>query len=155
MIILGIDPGYKRIGYGIIENHSNQFKLIKAGLLKIPAGDSAKTASSVSLEIKNLIDKFKPNLLALEKLYFSKNQKTALKVAEMRGVIALAATEKGLPIKEFTPNEIKSGIAGYGLADKKAVAKMVRLTLNEPSLRVLDDVSDALAAAIVASYQKF
>jgi len=155
MIILGIDPGYKRIGYGIIENHSNRFKLTKAGLLKIPAGDSAKTASSVSLEIKSLIEKFKPDLLALEKLYFSKNQKTALKVAEMRGVISLAATEKNLPIKEFTPNEIKSGIAGYGLADKKAVAKMVRLTLNKPYLNVLDDVSDALAAAIVASSQKF
>lgn len=155
MIILGIDPGYKRIGYGIIEKKSSHLKLLISGLLKIPAGDSANVAAAISLEIKSLVDKFKPNLLALEKLYFSKNQKTALKVAEMRGVISLAATEKNLPIKEFTPNEIKSGIAGYGLADKKAVAKMVRLTLNEPSLRVLDDESDALAAAIVASNQKF
>ena len=151
MIILGIDPGYKRIGYGIVQTNSSAFSLLDAGLLKVTASTGAEVALEVSLEIKNLIDKFSPSFLALEKLYFSKNQKTAIRVAEMRGIISLAATEKKLPIKELAPTEIKLGIAGYGSAGKKEVAKMVRLTLNKPNLKVIDDVSDALAAAIVAS----
>jgi len=85
------------------------------------------------------------------KLFFMKNQKTAMSVAEARGAIMLSAAESGLSVKEFSPNEVKAGITGYGLADKKAVLKMVRLILNQPSLNLIDDASDALAIAIVAS----
>ena len=145
-VILGIDPGSKKVGYGLIKKTGGDLKLVDANLLNHP-----KNLLEIKRQISFLIDKFKPQALAIEKLYFSKNQKTAFAVAEARGVIILAALEKNLAIWEFTPNEVKSAITGYGLADKKAVAKMVRLTLNEPDLKVIDDVSDALAIAITAT----
>lgn len=150
MIILGIDPGSKRIGYGAIKKSGSALKLIEAGLIKTP-----KNLTEIRLQINSLIKKFKPEILAVEKLYFAKNRKTGLEVAESRGVIVLSALENGLLLHEFTPNEIKAGVTGYGSADKKAVAKMVRLILGEPKLEVIDDVSDALAAAITASNKRF
>ena len=146
MIVLGIDPGSKRIGYGLIEKTGGKLKLIEADLLVHP-----KNLLEIKNQVSFLIEKFSPESLAVEKVFFSKNQKTALEVSEARGVIILSALEKNLPIREFTPNEVKSAVAGYGLANKKAVAKMVRLTLNEPTLKVIDDVSDALAIAITAT----
>ena len=146
MIVLGIDPGSKRIGYGLIEKTGGKLKLIEANLLVHP-----KNLLEIKNQVSFLIEKFSPESLAVEKVFFSKNQKTALEVSEARGVIILSALEKNLPIREFTPNEVKSAVAGYGLASKKAVAKMVRLTLNEPTLKVIDDVSDALAIAITAT----
>src|SRR3989344_316336 len=146
MIVLGIDPGSKRIGYGLIEKTGGKLKLIEADLLVHP-----KNLLEIKNQVSFLIEKFSPESLAVEKVFFSKNQKTALEVSEARGVIILSALEKNLPIREFTPNEVKSAVAGYGLASKKAVAKMVRLTLNEPTLKVIDDVSDALAIAITAT----
>ena len=89
-------------------------------------------------------------MLGIEKLFFAKNQKTAMAVAQARGAILLAAEEAGLTIKEYAPNEVKLGIAGYGFADKKAILKMVRLMLKKPDLAVIDDASDALALAIMA-----
>ena len=87
----------------------------------------------------------------MEKVYFSKNQKTAMSVAEARGVIILTGLEAGLKVKEFSPNEVKAGITGYGHADKQGVAKMVNLALETPRLKVIDDASDALAIAIFAA----
>jgi crossover junction endodeoxyribonuclease RuvC len=89
--------------------------------------------------------------MGIERLYFATNQKTAIAVAEARGIILLSAAEAGLPIKEYAPNEVKTGVAGYGLADKKAVLKMVKLTLGMQDLKVIDDASDALAIAIMAA----
>ena len=90
-------------------------------------------------------------MMALEKLYVTRNQKTAMHVAEARGVIVLEALEHGLAIAEYTPSEIKAGVTGFGAADKTAVAKMVRLTLREPELRLIDDAMDALATAIMGA----
>lgn len=146
MLVLGIDPGSKRIGFGFVKKTNNQLELVAADLLIRP-----KNLLEIKNQIVSLIEKYNPTLIAIEKLYFSKNQKTALDVAEARGVIILSALEKNLPVAEFTPNEIKSAVTGYGLADKKAVAKMVRLSLNEPRLNVIDDVTDALAIAITAT----
>lgn len=98
--------------------------------------------------------KHKPDVLAIEKLYFAKNQKTALAVAQARGVILLAGKEHGLRIREYAPNEVKIGVTGYGAADKKAVLKMVRLILKRPDLSVIDDASDALALAILAANER-
>jgi len=167
MTILGIDPGTSRVGYGVVKKQSGELRLVSAGILKIKRGeplDAGPRPSSAEsprgkpetlLEIKNgvskLIHKFKPGVLAIEKLYFSKNQKTAMGVAEARGVIMLVALENGLKVEEYSPNEVKAGIAGYGFADKKAVLKMVRLILKEPGLKVIDDASDALALAIMAA----
>lgn len=162
MVILGIDPGSTRVGYGLIQKTGNEIKFLEAGLLKIRKVRLRETLSegdqSNLLEIKRqlekLFKKWRPEIMAVEKLYFVKNQKTALGVAQARGAIVLSALENNLPIKEYTPNEVKAGITGYGLADKKSVAKMVKLILNEPTLKVIDDASDALALAIMASNSK-
>lgn len=153
MIIIGIDPGTTRVGYGLIKKDCGRTSLISAGILKVKSGEK------ILFEIKNgldkIIKKFKPDVMAIEKLYFVKNRKTAIRVAEARGVIILAALEGRLKIKEYNPNEIKSGITGYGFADKKAVLKMVKLILEEPRLNVVDDASDALALAILCASDNY
>jgi crossover junction endodeoxyribonuclease RuvC len=151
MIILGIDPGTRRVGYGVIAKEGGKLRLLEAGILPISSTNDADALVETKHGIDRLVKKFKPKVLAVEKLYFSKNQKTALQVAQGRGVILLAAKEHGLTLREYGPNEVKSGVAGYGLADKRAVAKMVRLILCAPDLVVIDDATDALAIAIVAS----
>lgn len=155
MISLGIDPGTRRIGYGIIEKEGNELRYIAAGILKIRSTEDAKALAETKKEMDALIKKYKPKAFAIEKLFFAKNQKTALAVAQARGVILLAARENGLTIQEYTPNEVKLGITGYGFADKNAVLKMVRLILGKNELRVIDDASDALALAILAGNTRY
>src|SRR3989338_4075313 len=154
MIILGIDPGTRRIGYGVVRTEGGRVELVDAGILSIQSSTDPEALAEMKRGLGALIKKFKPDRLAVEKLYFAKNQKTALQVAQARGVILLVATEHGLTAEEYGQNEIKSGITGYGLADKKAVLKMVRLILKRPDLDVIDDASDALAIAIVASRRR-
>lgn len=153
MIAIGIDPGSKRIGYGIVENLGSHQKMLSSGILDIK---SNKTIPHLEIRtrLEAVIKKFKPSVAGIEKLYFSKNQKTGLAVSESRGVIMLCLSENNLLVKEMSPSEVKLGITGYGGADKKAVAKMTRIILNEPGLKVLDDVTDALAIAIMASNEK-
>ena len=152
MTILGIDPGTTRAGYGIIQSGGGGPKLITAGILKVsPAGGTAAILEEIQAGIAALCAEHKPALIAIEKLYFSKNQKTAFAVAEARGVILLAARMAGIGIREYSPTEVKASITGYGGADKKAVLKMVKLILRAHDLKVIDDASDALAIAIVAA----
>jgi len=151
MIILGIDPGSRRIGFGLIKKEKGLLEMIGAGILKIKSNNDLDAVIETKTQLSKIISKYSPKFMAIEKLYFVKNQKTALAVAQSRGVIMLTASEKGLPIREFSPNEIKAGLTGYGLADKRAVAKMVKLILKKPDLKILDDATDALAVAIVAS----
>jgi crossover junction endodeoxyribonuclease RuvC len=151
MIALGIDPGTRRVGYGLIKKEGGALIFVAAGILSIKGADNVSALGEIKDEIDKLIKKYRPEVMGIEKLYFAKNQKTALSVAEARGVILLAANEKGLPIKEYSPNEVKLGVTGYGFADKKAVLKMVRLTLGKNDLKVIDDASDALALAIMAT----
>ena len=150
MIALGIDPGTRRIGYGIVRNEGGSLVFITAGILKIKSVDDASALCETKKGIDELIKKYKPEILGIEKLFFAKNQKTAIAVAQARGVILLAAQEAGIPIREYAPNEVKLGVTGYGFADKKAVLKMVRLILGKRDLAVIDDASDALALAIMA-----
>lgn len=156
MISLGIDPGTRRIGYGLVQTSHRDatVTLIAAGILKIKSTDDPSALAETKNELDALIKKYKPDVVAIEKLYFAKNQKTAIAVAQARGVILLAARECRVPIREYTPNEVKLGVTGYGSADKKAVLKMVRLILNKPDLKVIDDASDALALAILVSGEK-
>ena len=151
MIILGIDPGTARIGYGVIKKEYGKISFLDAGILKIKAGENQHALLQIKNELGLLLKKWKPGLMGVEKVYFSKNQKTAMSVAEARGVILLAGLEAGIEIKECSPNEVKSGLTGYGLADKRGVAKMVNLALGTPNLKIIDDASDALAIAIFAS----
>lgn len=149
MIALGIDPGTVRIGYGIIEKTDSKLRLVAAGLLPLGSKNAPRLAA-IKRGVDALIKTHHPEILAVEKLYFSKNQKTAIAVAQARGAILLAAEERSIPIRELDPGVVKAGITGYGRSDKKAVAKMVGLFLKE-DLRVVDDVTDALAMAIVAA----
>jgi len=148
MIVLGIDPGTKRIGYGLVEKNGSRLFCLEAGILKIVSDRPELVLQEAKQGLVKIIEKFKPGLLVVERLYFAKNSKTALAVAEARGVILLAAAESGIPVKEYSPNEVKLGITGYGKADKKAVWKMVKITLKL-SGTIIDDASDALALAIL------
>lgn len=151
MIALGIDPGTRRIGYGVVDSQNGAAKFIDAGLLRIDAKEDIAALEETKKEIDRLITQYRPDVVAIEKLFFAKNQKTAIAVAQARGVILLATKECGIRIKEYTPNEVKLGVTGYGFADKKAVLKMVRLILNKNDLKVIDDASDALALAIFSA----
>lgn len=151
MIALGIDPGTRRIGYGVVECNGPAIRYIAAGILTIASTDDVPALEETKKGVDALIKKHKPDVVAIEKLFFAKNTKTALAVAQARGVILLATKERGVRIKEYTPNEVKSGVTGYGMADKKAVLKMVRLILGKQDLKVIDDASDALALAILST----
>lgn len=152
MIILGIDPGTARAGYGVINTGGGGGPaLVTAGILKVSKADDAPAIlEDIHAGVERLCAEHKPEILAIEKLYFAKNQKTAFAVAEARGVILLAARNIGLEVREYSPTEVKANLTGYGGADKKAVLKMVRLVLRKPDLKIVDDASDALALALVA-----
>lgn len=151
MIALGIDPGTRRVGYGVVECSGSSPKFITAGILAIAAKDDVPALEEIKRGIDALISEHKPDVVAIERLFFAKNTKTALAVAQARGVILLAVKERGIRMREYTPNEMKSGVTGYGFADKKAVLKMVRLILGKQDLKVIDDASDALALAILST----
>jgi crossover junction endodeoxyribonuclease RuvC len=147
MIILGIDPGTKRVGYGLIEKDGSKIKFLKAGILKIES-PLPFNLLEIEKELSNLIKKFNPEILVVEKIFFMQNQKTGIEVAQARGAILLSALKNKIKIIECAPNEVKSAVSGYGFANKKAVEKMVKLILNKPDLNVIDDAMDALAMAI-------
>jgi len=151
MIALGIDPGTRRVGYGVVESNGPAVTFIAAGILAITSTDDIPALEETKKGVDALIKKHHPDVVAIEKLFFAKNTKTAIAVAQARGVILLATKERGVRIKEYTPNAVKLGVTGYGSADKKAVLKMVRLILGKPDLAVIDDASDALALAILST----
>ena len=150
-VVLGIDPGTHRVGYGVVLRVGGSVRFVAAGILPVRGKDPASRLREIKQGADRLLENFAPSCVAVEKLFFSKNVKTGMSVAEARGVLLLAAAERGVPIREYGPGEIKVALTGYGLADKAAVLKMVRATLKEPRLRVLDDASDALAAAILGA----
>lgn len=153
MIILGIDPGTARIGYGIIRQLANKkLEFIDCGVIE--SGPNQKLTELIGKNMKKisgLIKKYKPEIIGIEKIYFVKNVKTGIAVAQMRGAIISEITKHAIPIKEFNPSEIKLAVANYGLADKKAVSKMVSRILNIGKIAGFDDASDALAIAITAA----
>lgn len=151
MLILGVDPGSVRVGYGLISQKKNRYRYLKSGLLKFPSQPKEKRLLALQKSFKKLLQKTKPNLIGLEKIYFVKNQKTALEVAQSRGVIIAAILEKGIPFIELTPPEIKKAVTGDGQADKKGVAKMVGYFLNLQKTPKIDDITDALAIAIAVN----
>ncbi len=150
MKILGIDPGTTRLGFGLIEAGST-LKLVHYGTIETSEKTLAGKIGSVTFQLRKLLSELRPDYAAVEKLYFAKNQKTAIDVAQARGAIVSLLLEKGIPIAEFNPNEVKSQVTGYGLADKKGVAKMVKAILKVADLPGYDDASDALAIAITAA----
>jgi len=156
MKILGIDPGSTRAGFGLIEKNGHDLKLLKSGLLKISSKDKNLRLLELSKSFSSLLKKERPNYVAIEKIFFMKNLKTALEVAQSRGVLIMTAVQQRIPIIELSPSEIKLNITGLGNANKKMVADMVFKILKIRKIKMLDDVSDAIATAIVAgNYIKF
>ena len=151
MVILGIDPGTNRIGYGVLNKKTdNSISMINYGCLELKTSDN-KNYSNLNIlyeAIKKLISEHKPEIVAVEKLYFFKNINTALPVSEARGVIILAAAKSGLDIREFTPLQVKQAVSGHGRAQKKEIQKMIRLILGLKTDPEPDDAADALAVAI-------
>jgi crossover junction endodeoxyribonuclease RuvC len=150
MIILGIDPGSRRIGYGVVET-GNPPVVRGVGIFTITKKDNPAALSELRQGLERLIKIHAPTHLAIEKLFFLKNRTTGIAVAEARGVILVAAQEAGLIIHEYSPNEIKLALTGDGGADKKAVSKMVRLLVKLPPEKLVDDATDALGIALVAA----
>ena len=152
MIVLGIDPGLARTGFGVIESTGNNLKMITYGVIETaPSISTDSRLKEIFQEIKNLIKKYKPQKFSIEKIFFCKNEKTIIEVSEARGVVLLAACQNNLSIYEFTPLEVKCAIAGYGKADKKQVQKMIQILLKLEKVPRPDDAADALAIAICAS----
>ena len=151
MLILGLDPGSTRVGYWFIQKNKNGLTLIKSGLLKVASKEKHQRLIEIEKHLLQLIKKNKPDLVAMEKLFFMKNLKTAMEVAQSRGVLTLTITKYKIPLLEFSPSEIKIAVTGYGMADKKAVAKMVSLILKTKEIKGPDDVTDAIATAITAA----
>ena len=151
MKILGIDPGSTRVGYGLINKEKNELKFLRAGLLKISAKNKNQRLLDLEKSFSQLLKKEKPDLVAVEKLYFVKNQKTALEVGQSRGVLVLTILKNNLPLLEIAPSEAKAMVSGDGRASKQAVAKMVGYFLKIDTAKQIDDITDALSLAIAAS----
>ena len=152
MKILGIDPGMAIVGYGIINIENDKIELLTSGSVQT---DKKLSDSKRLLEIYNdlttIVKKYQPDCASVEELFFFKNQKTVIPVAEARGVILTALEKFNIPIFEYTPMEVKQVLTGYGRAEKKEVEQMVRIALNSDKLPKLDDTIDAIAIAICHS----
>ncbi|MBI5230040.1 MAG: crossover junction endodeoxyribonuclease RuvC [Candidatus Magasanikbacteria bacterium] len=148
MRVLGIDPGFGRLGVAVIDDDH--------GHVRVLMNDCLETSSKLSFlerllilhtEVTRSIEAYKPDCMGLEKLFFFKNQKTAMDVAHVRGMLMALAGIKKIPIKEFTPLQVKQTLVGYGRADKKQMKKMIQMLFKLKSSPILDDAADALAIA--------
>ncbi len=157
MIILGIDPGTATTGYGVIENIKSELKVIDYGcILTDKKLQMPERLDFLGEELKKIIKKYKPQVMAVEELFFFKNAKTIITVGQARGVILFVGKNQGLEIYEYTPLQVKQAVVGYGRADKKQVQNMVKAILGLKSTPKPDDAADALATAICcASSIKF
>jgi len=149
MKILGIDPGMAIVGYSIVDYDGKNIELEHSGSIQTPKGERE---SARLLEIFNdmtsIVEKYKPNVCAIEKLFFFRNQTTVMPVAHARGVILTVLEKFGIPIYEYTPMEVKQILTGYGRASKKEVEQMVKIALESEKLPKLDDTVDSIAIAI-------
>jgi len=154
-IILGIDPGIAITGYGVIKFHRKKISIIKCGAITSGAKEPfGQRLNKINLELNKIIKKYKPDEIAVEKLFFAKNTKTALKVGEARGVINLTIWKNKKKLREFTPLQVKQALTGYGMASKKQIQTMVKQQLCLKEEPKPDDVADALAIAICSAYTK-
>jgi len=149
MKILGIDPGMAIVGYSVLDFDGEHFDLLTSGSIQTQKGntDSSRLYEIYS-DISVIIEKYKPDIASVEKLFYCKNQTTIIPVAEARGVIVMALEKYGVPVYEYTPMEVKQVLTGFGRAGKKQVEQMVKYTLNFTELPKLDDTVDSIAIAI-------
>lgn len=150
--ILGVDPGYGRIGVAVIEKSNNKEVLIYSECFETSAKlTHSKRLLDLGEKLGDVIKKYQPNQLAIETLLWSKNKKTALQVAEARGVILFQASKNNLIIREFNPNQIKLAVTGYGKSDKKQIISMIKKLIETGVQKKYDDEYDAIAIALTAS----
>ena len=155
MIILGIDPGTSSIGYSILETHAAP-RLLHAGVFRLERISPEERLLALHTRVRELIDQWKPETLAIEKLFFAKNTKTALMVSESRGALLLTAALAGIRVFEYTPLEIKKTVTGDGRAEKAAVEKMIRLVLPDAAkIKTQDDTFDAIGTAYTCYLKEF
>jgi len=149
-LVLGIDPGTATTGYGLVRDlPDDNLQMVDFGVIQTPAGmPAAERLSMLYHRLQELLLLHRPESAAVEKLFFQNNVKTAIAVGQARGVVLLALAEAGLEIAEYTPNEVKQAVAGYGSADKKQIQEMVRILLRMAHIPQPDDAADALAIAI-------
>lgn len=148
MLVLGIDPGFERIGYGAVSREGSRISLVEHGLITTPKGPIADRLLLVYEQVDCLIQRINPTALATERLLFSVNKKTAMDVGKALGCILLAGSQRGYSWAEYTPPEIKQSVVGNGAADKKQVGYMVSKLLGLQESPKPDDVADALAIAL-------
>ncbi len=149
MIILGIDPGLAIVGWGVVECQGGRFRTLGYGSVQTPAGTrTEERLSMIYRDLNAIIDRFRPDEMAVEELFFNTNITTGIRVAEARGIVLLCGEQKGLRISEYTPLQVKQAVVGYGRAEKKQVITMVTSLLGLKAPPKPDDTADALAIAV-------
>lgn len=149
-IVLGVDPGTATTGYGVVAARADgEFVLLACGVVRTAAGVAMHLRlQELFHDLRNIIREFRPDEMAVEKLFFGRNVTTAISVGQARGAILLAAAEEALPVVEYTPAEVKQAISGYGNAEKRQVQEMVRQVLHLPAAPQPDDAADGVAIAV-------
>lgn len=149
MIILGIDPGYAIVGYGLLDYKNNHFSIVDYGAILTDAGTPFNRRLEIIYDrLNEIMDTYKPEVMSIEKLFYNNNAKTVIDVSQARGVTMLAAQKHRIPAFEYTPLQVKQSVVGYGRADKKQVQEMTRRILGLEKVPKPDDTADALAMAI-------
>ncbi len=149
MVILGIDPGYAIVGFGVLRSERGAPSLLACGAINTPAGQPlSKRLLQIADDLDELIRRFKPDAMAVERLYFGNNVTTGIGVAQARGVILMTAERQGIPIYEYDPSQVKMAVVGYGKAEKRQVMDMTKRLLNLKAVPRPDDAADAVAIAL-------
>lgn len=155
MRIIGIDPGYAIMGYGILDYNGNKFKTVTYGSIETPAGiPMPERLNMIYTELDRILSEYQPEEASVEELFFNSNTTTAISVGEARGVALLACERHGVKISEYTPLQIKQSLVGFGRAEKKQVQTMVKMILNLKEVPKPDDTADAVAAAICHAHSR-
>lgn len=153
MRIMGIDPGYAIVGYGLLDYSGNRFSVVNFGTITTSADmPFERRLLAIYDDMRVLLQSYKPDVVSIEKLFFNTNQKTGIDVAQARGVTLLPVIQAGIPFFEYTPLQVKSSITGYGRAEKQQVQELVRTILHLKEVPKPDDTADAVALAITHAY---
>ncbi len=153
LIILGLDPGTATTGYGVVTHDGVSARHIAHGCFLTPKTDSpAARLHDIAKSLKAVLRQYQPDLVAVEELFFARNVTTAMKVSQARGVLLQTAAAAGIPVRSYTPLQVKQSLTSYGRADKAQVQKMVKMILGLPHIPTPDDAADALAVAITAAH---
>lgn len=149
MLVLGVDPGVAICGYGLVKDGPNGVEPVAYGAIETAAGlPLSERLRCLYLELKSIIDRYHPDVTAVEELFFSRNVRTAMMVGQARGVVLLVAAEARLEVCEYTPLQVKEAVTGYGRADKSQIQEMIRMLLHLDAIPRPDDAADALAIAV-------